>query len=437
MDFGMKQTKAININTNAGFNYFAQRFDKVTAEIGNLSTAVATLNDKADNQHRLSTGQAIIVPGLSSRQVQEANRQAVVIVQGQTRAITAFRKGEADDTPAMAAKLEELRDSTVSSTAQTASSSDQAPQPQAKAKAKAKAKASAMPDLSAIVLQPEDYNRATVEHPEHGPAWDKATKEQQEAIVAHWKLDSLPPDLLEPLMTFLNEAVKHAIVLKGGQYNNDISSRPKLSFAIPRKDGALGLYWWRQAVEDYGRVEPMPPVLEDVVKFYNDLYKNTWNHLMITVHQDGNCGIPPHQDKSHSRSSKGVVESVMPLLDLSLGATRDFVVLHEGIKGNENDLEPHTICTFRMVHNSSVVMPGYINAQCYHAVPLQPLALPRVSVLLRRVDKKFIHPTEARVCHGVGKWEDLVKGKTKTPVEVRRQNLATIMPEYFVTQDLQ
>ena len=53
-------------------------------------------------------------------------------------------------------------------------------------------------------------------------------------------------------------------------------------------------------------------------------------------------------------------------------------------------------------------------------------------MLLRRVDKRFIHPEEARVRNAGGEWEDLVKGKTTTPVELRRQNLAEIMPEYFV-----
>ena len=301
-------------------------------------------------------------------------------------------------------------------------------EPATKAKAKPRAKPAAkVVDLSGIALQPEV---APSVQPECGEAWEKASHAVQDGL-KDWRVNSLPPQLLQRLMEFVNKAIPHCQVLKHGRFKIAVTTRPKLSFVVPQIDGALGHYWWQQVAEDYGQVEPMPRLLQEVLLFYNDLYKQKWNHIMITLHRDGTCGIPPHQDKSHSKDSHGAVEDAAPLLDLSLGAVRQFVVLHAEGGDSEEDLDKRAICKFTMEHNSALFLPAFVNAECFHHVPLLPGALPRCSVLLRKVDKKFIHPTEARVRNWAGEWTDLVTGKDKTPVEVRRQDLAKSLPGEF------
>ena len=437
MDFGMKQTKAININTNAGFNYFAQRFDKVTAEIGNLSTAVATLNDKADNQHRLSTGQAIIVPGLSSRQVQEANRQAVVIVQGQTRAITAFRKGEADDTPAMAAKLEELRDSTVSSTAQTASSSDQAPQPKAKAKGKAKAKAKAGASPSSFLAEPQPAQLIPSDTPLaeviHGPCWSSLSPKGHEDLESlNPKL--LPQHLLDALTVFAQQHLNDVQAHTMARTKKPLESRPKLVWGI--KDSAhqgYALYIWKQALQDYGRIGDPPKLISDLMTFMSGECGEAFNHCIFQVYSSGAAGIGPHQDKAFTAESTGAVEnSTTKICDLSIGAVRTFMVLTADCPESEDAeaLKDFCVASLAMTHGSYMTISGKCNSFFKHAVPLDPtVSAVRCSLVFRKVSKWFVHPVNDEIRSSKDREWKALKNTKGEIVKMIRQTMPEIDQE--------
>ena len=384
----------------------ANRVAAIETAVNNQGNRIAAQNEK---QHRLLTGRmtAEDLEGMTEEEKLAANVIAVRAIQNQNIALRA--------------NIKQKKHGGSSSSVPAGSGN-----PSAKPKAN-KQKAAKSPDLASLVLQ---AGSASVGGPmvvERGPAWDKVSKEVHQAIDGMGRLLALAQPLLDRLMTFLNKVMKHAIVLKSGQYKIDISTRPKLSFSIPEQDGALGLYWWRQAIEDYGRVEAMPKVLREVIDCYSAMDKESYNHAMLTLHIDGSCGIPEHQDKAFSKDSKGQVENGSAIRDFSFGCTRSFVISHQLKKDTFEE-----VAKFTMEHNSTLLLPGFVNAKLFHAVPLQEGCGPRVSLVLRRVDKKFVHPTENKMRTHNGEWTDLVKGgKAKTPVELRRQDIASQFPEEF------
>ena len=87
-------------------------------------------------------------------------------------------------------------------------------------------------------------------------------------------------------------------------------------------------------------------------------------------------------------------------------------------------MEDESIASIDMTHGSYLSIPGRLNANYKHCIPLQPeVTLPRVSLVFRRVDKKYIHPSENKIRNHRDKdWKDFKDAKGKI-VEVRRQTL--------------
>jgi hypothetical protein len=270
--------------------------------------------------------------------------------------------------------------------------------------------------------------RATDELPgdvELGPMLDKLKNDLQHEIQRDFKLTQLPADLLTELTTFVNENMGRFRVHLVARKQSQLTERPKLVFAIRHPDhGGFGLYTWGQAMEDYGRVEDAPDIIVRVIRYMSDLYGEDFNHCMLTLHVDGTCGIPPHPDKSFSKESKGKNETASKLADVSLGATRSFMLVPNSLKANDSleVMKEKSVATLNMSHGTSLCTQAHWNTMVKHCVPFDTTVKePRISMVFRRVDKRFIHPGEDLERYAHQKmWKPLVNSK-KAVVHLRRQ----------------
>ena len=117
------------------------------------------------------------------------------------------------------------------------------------------------------------------------------------------------------------------------------------------------------------------------------------------------------------------IERVCTIADISLGATRKFMIVEPTAEGEDMaSLEEHRVVSIDMTHGSFLSMAGSMNADFNHCVPLQPeVAAPRVSLVFRRVDKKYIHPSEDMIrLHSAKDWSHIKNSKGKL-VKLRRQ----------------
>ena len=247
----------------------------------------------------------------------------------------------------------------------------------------------------------------------------------QQDIEANFKLTQLPDDLLAELTAFVNDHMGKFRVHRWLQYKNGVASRPKIVWAIGHSEhGGFGLYIWGQMKEDYGRMEEAPEIIVKLIKYMSELYGEEFNHCMLTLHINGTCGIPPHPDKSFSKESKGRNETSSKIADISLGATRAFMLVPNDLKSNDTfeTTQPHSVATLKMTHGTSLRMDASWNNLVKHCVPFEPeVTEPRISMVFRRVDKQFIHPTENLVrSFDQDDWHPLLNGE-KQEVQLRRQ----------------
>ena len=105
---------------------------------------------KLDKMILLQTGQAVTVDGLTSHQVEEANRLSTVIVQGQNRAIRAARAKDNVDGPTVKTTLVLLRQDNANRNRAEEIANLPATKKAAKAKPKAAAKAEAKPSAKPL-----------------------------------------------------------------------------------------------------------------------------------------------------------------------------------------------------------------------------------------------------------------------------------------------
>ena len=287
-----------------------------------------------------------------------------------------------------------------------------------------RAKVRAPVDFSQVRIVPNDELPADVELGPHFETLDQSTKQE---IEASFKLQQLPPTLLSIVVDFVNANMRRFRIHKVARKQSDLDERPKLVFAVPHPDhGGFGLYTWGQAMEDYGRVEEPPEVIRRLLDHMSNLYEEEFNHCMMTLHNNGNCGIPPHPDKSFSKESKGKNETASKLADISLGATRAFMLVPNSLDSNDSveNMEAQAVATLRMTHGTSLCMQASWNTLVKHCVPLDAsVTAPRISMVFRRVDRRFIHPTENLERYaGSKEWKPLVNTK-KEPVILRRQDV--------------
>jgi hypothetical protein len=277
-------------------------------------------------------------------------------------------------------------------------------------------------DFDQVRIIPTDELPGDVEL---GPNFTTLEKSLQDDIQANFKLERVPPDLLDEVVEFMNLNMNRFRIHKVARKQSDLDERPKLVFAIPHPDhGGYGLYTWGQAKEDYGRVEEAPDVIIRLINYMSDLYDEQFNHCMMTLHVDGLCGIPPHPDKSFSKESKGKNETASKLADISLGATRSFMLVPNALGSNDlvDNMKAQSVATLNMTHGTSLCMQAPWNTLVTHCVPLDPsVTSPRISMVFRRVDRRFIHPTEnSERAWKSNEWKAILNAK-KQAVILRRQ----------------
>jgi hypothetical protein len=299
------------------------------------------------------------------------------------------------------------------------SSSSNGPPPRA---TRSKKQVRAPVDFSHVRIVPTDELPGDVEL---GPNFKILEKSMKQELKADFKLQQLPPTLLSLVVDFVNANMHRFRIHKVARKQSDLDERPKLVFAIPDPEhGGFGLYTWGQAMEDYGRVEEAPEVIRRLIEHMSDLYNEQFNHCMMTLHVDGTCGIPPHHDKSFNKESEGKNETASKLADISLGATRAFMLVPKGTGANDSveNMKREAVATLRMTHGTSLCMQASWNTLVKHCVPLDTsVTSPRISMVFRRVDGRFIHPTENLERYASNKkWKSLVNTK-KQKVILRRQ----------------
>jgi hypothetical protein len=300
----------------------------------------------------------------------------------------------------------------------------------AKAKAKAKSKAADAPpgDLPfdhVVIEASGDTPGDLVLGPKFNEVRPSKLKKE---IKEKFKLSALPEEQLTEITDFVNRSRNNFKVHLFGRQTAPVTERPKLVYGIPESDGGLGIYSWGQVIEEYGRVEPAPAVIKRLVDWMSDHHgledDERFNHCMLTLHLNGSCGIPPHNDSAHSKDASKASENAAMIVDLSLGASRSFFLVPNELK-NQTCLETvqeSSIASLKMTHGSFLALEGEWNEKMKHCVPHEVgIDKPRVSIVFRRVDKRFLHPTESKErSFKDTEWKQLKRGKED--VQVRRQH---------------
>ena len=291
-------------------------------------------------------------------------------------------------------------------------------------------------DPSGVQLVPESMAHSMLEH---GPCWAKLSDEQRGVITTHMQHRVLPDELLQPVTDFINSMIPQVKVHRQARKHNLLEERPKYVWAIAHPiHGGFGVYIWKQEMEDYGMVSAAPEIIVKLMKYMSQECNEEFNHCMLTLHVDGTCGIPAHSDKVFTKESPTAIERVCTIADISLGATRKFMIVEPTAEGEDMaSLEEHRVVSIDMTHGSFLSMAGSMNADFNHCVPLQPeVAAPRVSLVFRRVDKKYIHPSEDMIrLHSAKDWSPIKNSKGRI-VKLRRQMTPEVEVEDLVEDDL-
>ncbi len=291
-----------------------------------------------------------------------------------------------------------------------------------KIKAKGKAKARKIHiDVSGVQLVAESMAHSMLEH---GPRWANLSEEKQAEITSHMQHRVLPAHLIDALTEFINTVIPNVKVHRQARKHNLLEERPKYVWAIAHPvHGGFGVYIWKQEIADYGMVSAAPEIIVELIKYMSDVCKEEFNHCMLILHVDGTCGIPAHPDKVFTKESATAIEQLCTIADISLGATRKFMIVDATAEGADMaTLEEHRVVSIDMTHGSFLSMTGAMNADFKHCVPLQPeVATPRVSLVFRRVDKRYIHPSEDKIrLHSAKDWSPIKNSKGQL-MKLRRQ----------------
>ncbi len=174
-----------------------------------------------------------------------------------------------------------------------------------------------------------------------------------------------------------------------------VKSRPKINYGIPNENGEYGLYRWGQEKRDWHRVEMMPPELLAIIVELEERFGVRPNHVIATYYHNGKeQWIPVHQDKAVSLGSTKI-ETKTTIFNLSLGATRDFIITKPSCMGEKKRKDLDIVAEFPMQHGSMYALDGGINARYGHCVPQDgSITDLRVSYVFRCVSKDLVHPTE-------------------------------------------
>lgn len=114
---------------------------------------------------------------------------------------------------------------------------------------------------------------------------------------------------------------------------------------------------------------PWPPFLRDIVEQLSMDAGARFNFALCNLYPDGDAGIAPHADDESD------IAPGSPILGLSLGSTRDFI-----LKGRDGD----AVASVALEHGSVLAMWLETQSHFKHAVPPRKrVKTPRVSLTFR------------------------------------------------------
>ena len=179
-------------------------------------------------------------------------------------------------------------------------------------------------------------------------------------------------------------------------------------------------------------IEAVPEPLFELFDFMEKECGEAFNHLIFTLYPSGHYGIGAHSDKSFSKEAAGKFEGKATIADLSIGATRKFMfVTSEVPDGTETvaELQDNCVASLALTHGAYFAFKGELNVALKHAVPHElEVDTARISMVFRRADNKFVHPTGNLYRGAKDKdWKPLKRGKET--VKFRRQYVVRSPPQ--------
>ena len=282
--------------------------------------------------------------------------------------------------------------------------------------------------------QAERAERPAKRQRSSAPAASPPVELTAEDLAACYHTGFVTGELHEQLCQYLGSLEPLEVQYRG----HPVKTRPKRNWSLQRpSDGAFSLYKWGQEVADYALIEPMPELVQRLAQRLEDHFgheRGFLNNAMATVYETGKEQyIPLHQDKAHSREATGKVEDKAPIYNVSLLATRTFVLAGAGHAGKvkREDFAEGIVKEWPMASGDLVVLPPQVNARLVHGVPCEPeVAEKRVSLVFRHVTKHLVRQVGDvwEACDvrpgGHSSWKALPKQPTDTVeqrVEKRRR----------------
>lgn len=139
------------------------------------------------------------------------------------------------------------------------------------------------------------------------------------------------------------------------------------SYSTPRLQQAYGMDY-KFSGTTFASL-PIPECIQPVMDFMCKKYNTNFNGVLINWYRDGNDYISHHSD-----NEKQLVKQ-SPIVTISLGESRDFVLKHKTNK---------TTTKYTLKHNSILVMGGLCQEIYTHSVPKRKnVTKPRISITLR------------------------------------------------------
>ena len=140
----------------------------------------------------------------------------------------------------------------------------------------------------------------------------------------------------------------------------------------PRLQKAYGRDYKFSGTVSYS--DPVPEILNRLIEYMNGKYGLNFNQILINWYRDGEDYIGMHSDDERE------IKKGSPVITVSLGATRDFVLQEK--RGDENGVKKRTVIS--MEDNMVIVMGGTCQKTHKHGVPKRKkVKEPRISITLR------------------------------------------------------
>jgi alkylated DNA repair dioxygenase AlkB len=225
------------------------------------------------------------------------------------------------------------------------------------------------------VDDPQDASDAEdpAEEPEPAEA-PQFTHDELEALSTRL-LEGLRKDQIEP--QYLQELFRSALLMKDQAMvhvrRKPVTSRPKLVFGLRNEQGDLPLYVWSQALSNYGTIGDLPEICKPLLQLASMLCPGfNFNHILFTFYHNGSdYYIPPHRDAAFSKQCEDDYEDKTPIVFVSLGTTRKFVLTTLDVPDSHHmkDLEPHVVASFDMRHGDVFILNGADNPVVKHCLP--------------------------------------------------------------------